>query len=69
MPLNTSGGVAVMKIMQVFDYQGFIDIPKPSNADAVFSMFNSNFLSLIPNPFAVDEYDSFDDMDAESNPA
>ena len=56
MPLNSSGGVAVIKIIQIFDYLGFIDVEKPSNVDAVFQMFTSNFLSLIPNPFGVEEY-------------
>lgn len=36
MPLNASGGVAVLKIIQVFDYLGFVDVEKPTNADAVF---------------------------------
>lgn len=35
MPLNTSGGVGVVKIIQVFDYLGFVDIYRPSNLDAV----------------------------------
>lgn len=65
MPLNTSGGVVVVKIIQIFDYLGFVDVEKPSNVDAVFQMFNSNFLSLIPNPFAKEEYD--DDYDGKSD--
>lgn len=60
MPLNSSGGIGVIKILQIFDYQGFIDVKKPSNAEAVFSMFNSNFLDLVPNPLEIDEYDNFE---------
>lgn len=29
MPLNTSGGVVVVKIIQIFDYLGFVDVEKP----------------------------------------
>lgn len=65
MPLNTSGGVVVVKIIQIFDYLGFVDVEKPSNVDAVFQMFNSNFLSLIPNPFGNDDYN--DDYDGKSD--
>jgi len=65
MPLNTSGGVVVVKIIQIFDYLGFVDVEKPSNLDAVFQMFNSNFLSLIPNPFGNDDYN--DDYDGKSD--
>jgi len=36
MPLNTSGGIVVVKIVQIFDYIGFIDVEKPSNIDSVF---------------------------------
>jgi len=35
---------------------GFVDVEKPSNVDAVFEMFNSNFLSLVPNPFGNEDY-------------
>jgi hypothetical protein len=65
MPLNTSGGIVVVKIIQIFDYLGFVDVEKPSNVDAVFQMFNSNFLSLIPNPFSNDDYN--DDYDGKSD--
>ena len=65
LPLNTSGGVVVIKIIQIFDYLGFVDVEKPSNVDAVFQMFNSNFLSLVPNPFSKEEYN--DDYDGESD--
>ena len=64
LPLNTSGGILVLKIIQVFDYLGFIDVEKPSNVDAVFQMFNSNFLSLVPNPISKEEYN--DDYDGVS---
>ena len=65
MPLNTSGGVTVIKIIQIFDYLGFVDVEKPSNVDAVFQMFNSNFLSLVPNPFGNEDYndDFYDNHD------
>lgn len=67
MPLNTSGGVVVVKIIQIFDYLGFVDVEKPSNVDAVFEMFNSNFLSLIPNPFGNEDYN--DDYEGGSDAA
>ena len=70
MPLNSSGGVAVIKIIQIFDYLGFIDVEKPRNVDAVFQMFNSNFLSLIPNPFGVEDYnDDYDVWSTNSLPS
>ena len=61
MPLNSSGGVGIVKIIQVFDYLGFVDVESPDNLDAVLEMFNSNFLDLIPNFFANKEFD--DDYD------
>ena len=36
LPLNTSGSVAVVKVIQIFDYLGYIDLEKPTNIDAVF---------------------------------
>lgn len=35
MPLSASAGVEIIKIIQVFDYLGFVDVEKPINADAV----------------------------------
>lgn len=61
MTTNTSGGIRVVKIIQIFDYLGFIDIEKPKNLDSILQMFNSNFLDLMPNFFFKEEYD--DDYD------
>jgi hypothetical protein len=55
--LSASAGVDSVKILQVFDYLGFIDVEKPSFVDEIFQMFNSNFLSFVPNPLAKFEYD------------
>lgn len=62
MPLNTSGGISVVKTVQIFDYIGFIDIEKPTNSEAVLEMFNSNFLSLIPNLFSNQDFEGKDEM-------
>ena len=38
-----------------------MDVEKPPNAEAVFQMFNQNFLSIIPNPFSKEDYDQYYD--------
>lgn len=53
----------MIKIIQIFDYQGFINVKKPSNVDSVFQMFNSDFLSLVPNPLSREEYEDDSDDD------
>jgi len=57
MPLNPSGGISALKTIQIFDYIGYVDVDKPSNVDSVFKIFNSNFLSLVPNPLGNSDYD------------
>jgi len=48
----------MIKIMQIFDQLGFIDISKPDNLEKFLEMFNSNFLDIVPNPFSRDEYEA-----------
>lgn len=67
MPMNSSGGITVIKIVQIFDYLGFIDVNKPQNAEAFLQIFNSNFLGIVPNIFEQEKFnDDYDEVVAGS---
>lgn len=57
----------MIKIVQIFDYLGFIDVNKPQNAEAFLQIFNSNFLGIVPNIFEQEKFnDDYDEVVAGS---
>ena len=67
MPVNISGGLGAIKTMQTINFIGFIDVQKPQNSESFLTMFNSNFLSVIPNPFSKADHDNTPQTAAKEN--
>lgn len=62
-PASASVGILLIKVIQMFDYLTFLNVDRPSNLNAFLSIFQSNLLSFLPNPFAIDSYDDTQEND------